>query len=228
MKQKPKRIRRKLPRTLKTVPDGRVFKSQYDSKRFPTIAYSCCKHTGADNVTLGEIFNVGPYTIKNWMNANPEFRQWIQKGRDEYDTEVVERRLLDKALGFKYENKTYEREVIGWEYDDDGNKMAITEMVLTKIEEKQNAPDTTSLIFWLKNRNQERWRDVNRTHKTVEYPDGAPQITNNFNENHLTQVGQLILENATDEQLEMLEELASKNKPLLIGTENASSPATKH
>ena len=47
-----------------------------------------------------------------------------------------------RAIGYEYEEKTYEN----------GK--------LVKVVKKQQPPDVTAQIFWLKNRNPEKWRDT--------------------------------------------------------------------
>ncbi|WP_333657020.1 hypothetical protein [Tissierella praeacuta] len=69
----------------------------------------------------------------------------------------VENALLKRALGYKYEEVTYERtEVMG--IDEAGNTdMAPGTKIKTVI--KEVVPDTTAQIFWLKNRKPNEWRD---------------------------------------------------------------------
>lgn len=69
-----------------------------------------------------------------------EFNDALKKGKEVIDFEV-ENALLKRALGYEYEEKTYENGI------------------LTKKVKKQVPPDTTAQIFWLKNRQVKKWRD---------------------------------------------------------------------
>lgn len=223
-KTKTKRIRKSFPiLNRKTTKLNGAKPSIYDDIRFPQIAYSACLHTGCDNKILGAILGVGPNTIKTWCFNHERFRVAVKTGRDEYDGEKVESTLLAKALGYSYEEETWERKKTGYAVNPDTNMidkdLPIYEMILTKVEKKQQAPDTTSIIFWLKNRDPERWRDVNR--QRIELPDGPLQVTNTYNtQNNL----QVLLQDSSPDQLALLEDLS--NRQLLIEAEDASGSNT--
>ncbi len=82
-------------------------------------------------------------TLYVWKNKFLEFSEALKRGKEVVDR-MVENALLKRALGYSYEEKTYEN---------DGDKM-----VLTKTVVKEVLPDTTAQIFWLKNRKPETWR----------------------------------------------------------------------
>ena len=69
-----------------------------------------------------------------------EFNNALKKGKEVIDFEV-ENALLKRALGYKYDEVTYENGVE------------------TKRVTKEVQPDTTAQIFWLKNRQVKKWRD---------------------------------------------------------------------
>lgn len=69
-----------------------------------------------------------------------EFNNALKKGKEVVDFEV-ENALLKRALGYEYEEETYENGI------------------LTKKVKKQVAPDTGAIAFWLKNRQSKKWRD---------------------------------------------------------------------
>ena len=79
-------------------------------------------------------------TLINYKKKYPEFSEALKKGKEVIDIEV-ENALLKRALGYNYEEITYENGVE------------------TKRVTKQVAPDTTAQIFWLKNRKKKEWRD---------------------------------------------------------------------
>ena len=93
---------------------------------------------------------IGMTTLNTWKAKYREIREALKEGKEAIDI-LVENALLKRALGYTYEEKTYERKQITEEGD--------TGMVLTKIVTKEVIPDTTAQIFWLKNRKKAEWRD---------------------------------------------------------------------
>lgn len=88
-------------------------------------------------------------TLYEWKNRFSAICNALKKGKEVVDIQV-ENALLKRALGYSYEEKTYEGEV------------------LTKVVTKQVAPDTTAQIFWLKNRKPQEWRDKQEVANNVE------------------------------------------------------------
>lgn len=100
---------------------------------------------GLTDEQLAEAFNVSVASIYNWKNKHPEFLEALKEGKNFAD-EKVERALLERATGYTYKTqKAF--------YNKDEDKVIIADV-------KQHvAPDATSMIFWLKNRQPEKWRD---------------------------------------------------------------------
>lgn len=87
-------------------------------------------------------------TLNRWRGKSQALKDALANNRDSMDRKV-ENALVKNALGFSYtETKT----VV--EVDDDGNKTQ-------KIEkyERYAKPDTVAMIFYLKNRKPDTWRD---------------------------------------------------------------------
>lgn len=96
-----------------------------------------------DGLTEEQIANnigISVKTLYNWKEKELPILQAIKKGKEVVDFEV-ENALLKRAKGYEYTEETYE----------DG--------ILKKKVTKQVAPDSTALIFWLKNRQPKKWRD---------------------------------------------------------------------
>ena len=91
-------------------------------------------------------------TLRDWRDKYPALSAALKKGKDVVDFEV-ENALLKRALGYEYTEERVERSV------KDGTK--VIQVV------KHVAPDTTAQIFWLKNRQPQKWRD-----KPVDGGDG--------------------------------------------------------
>lgn len=98
---------------------------------------------GATDVDLAMFFDVDPRTIANWKVRYPEFFQSIKIAKADLDDQV-ERSLYQRAMGYSHPDVDI-RVIEG--------QIVKTELV------KHYPPDTTALIFWLKNRRKEEWRD---------------------------------------------------------------------
>lgn len=100
-------------------------------------------------------------TLTNWQNKHPELKEAIVRGRDHFDTHKVERSLRKRAVGFhEIVEETKEPRQIGTEFDFiTGQEVPKYELVTVKTVKKLVLPDTTAMIFWLKNRQPKRWRD---------------------------------------------------------------------
>lgn len=88
-------------------------------------------------------------TLYRWRDKYSLICQALKEGKEVVDR-YVENALLKRALGFKYDEITYE---YGKE---------------TKRVTKQVVPDTTAQIFWLKNRKPNNWRDMKHVDANVE------------------------------------------------------------
>ena len=86
-----------------------------------------------------------------------EFNDALKKGKEVIDFEV-ENALLKRALGYEYEEETYENGI------------------LTKKVKKHVAPDTAAQIFWLKNRKPNNWKDRIETDEDKEAVANASQV----------------------------------------------------
>jgi hypothetical protein len=114
---------------------------------------------GLTNADIAKKLGIAMSTFCEYQNKYSEFKEALKKGKEIIDYQV-ENALLKKALGYSYEEKTYEKEyneLIG-EYTE----------TLTKRVIKEVAPDTTAQIFWLKNRKPELWADKHQIENTKE------------------------------------------------------------
>lgn len=100
---------------------------------------------GKTEQQMADICGVHISSITNWKKKDPEFFVSLKAARELADSKVEET-LLNKALG----NLTVEE--IHQGVDANGN-------VIDKKVTKQIAPSDTAMIFWLKNRQPDRWRE---------------------------------------------------------------------
>ena len=83
-------------------------------------------------------------TLYRYKQSYCEICDALKKGKEIVDIQV-ENALFKRAMGYEYEE----------------TKIIISEKDGRRVEtvKKQMPPDTTSQIFWLKNRKPEKWRD---------------------------------------------------------------------
>lgn len=98
---------------------------------------------GATDVDLADFFEVSINTIGNWKASSPEFLGALKSGKEQAD-DRVERSLYQRALGYTY----------------DAIHFSSFQGVVTETPYREHVPpDTTAMIFWLKNRRPDQWRD---------------------------------------------------------------------
>lgn len=98
---------------------------------------------GATNQEMAEAFGVSLSTFNLWKVQHKPFSDAIKIGKDIADERVVDA-LYNRAMGYSHPD-TDIRVVDG----------AIVETPMIK----HYPPDTTAMIFWLKNRRPQDWRD---------------------------------------------------------------------
>lgn len=111
---------------------------------------------GATDKDMADFFEVNPDTITEWKNKFPEFSVSLKAGKDIADMHLASK-LYNRAEGaewiqeqaFKVKKTKYEN----------GKKIEDYEEVVTVPVKMAAPPDTTALIFWLKNRKSSAWRD---------------------------------------------------------------------
>lgn len=109
---------------------------------FAEQAKKLCR-LGATNADLADFFGVTFQTINNWRVAHQEFFDALKIGKDETDQQV-ERSLFQRAMGYTC--------------NEDDIRVIDNQIVITPTI-KHYPPDTTAMIFWLKNRKPVEWRD---------------------------------------------------------------------
>jgi hypothetical protein len=116
---------------------------------------------GATDADLADFFGVGEATFNRWKLAHPEFRESIKDGKADADANVAES-LYRAAIGGGVLTETREQT------DADGK-------VTRSREVKQVPANVTAMIFWLKNRAPDKWRDriEHQADLTLTGPDGA-------------------------------------------------------
>lgn len=98
---------------------------------------------GATDAKLADFFEVDEATINRWKHDFPDFCKSLKAGKIQADAEIADS-LFNRAKGYvapDLDIKMYEGEIIETPYM------------------KHYPPDATSMIFWLKNRQPDLWRE---------------------------------------------------------------------
>lgn len=107
---------------------------------------------GATNEELADFFEVHVSTIYEWQANHKTFSDALKSGKMMADAEVADK-LYHRALGYSHEEV----------------KLATHEGSFTdeRVITKHYPPDPTSAIFWLKNRQPDKWRDKQEVEQTT-------------------------------------------------------------
>lgn len=118
-------------------------------EEYAEIAKNLCLN-GAVDTDLARAFRVSVSTITTWKVQFPEFLAAIRVSKPVADTNV-EDSLYRRAMG--YTRTETELKVVAGK--------------LVKVEvERYYPPDTTAMIFWLKNRKSASWSDKQEVQHT--------------------------------------------------------------
>ena len=114
---------------------------------------------GYTDAELADFFEVSEATINNWKLEHSEFLESIKKGKAIADGDVTDR-LYQRAMGF---------------VAPDVDIRVIDNKIVETPLDKYYPPDTAAAIFWLKNRQKDKWRDKH-DHEVTGKDGGAIQI----------------------------------------------------
>lgn len=130
-----------MARPKKENPQKAGRKTKYTPDVVVSAKILCQK--GYTDKELAAFFGVDEKTLNNWKHQFPLFFQSLKTGKSMADSQV-EASLFQRAVGYSVPDvhiSNYEGVV------------TITPII------KHFAPDTTAQIFWLKNRQPQKWRD---------------------------------------------------------------------
>lgn len=126
----------------KPTPKKRIRCKPYDDEWHPTIAAGLAR-IGKTNAEIADYFGVNKDTIYTWQKKHHKFKESLKRNKDFIDF-FVEDSLLKRACGYKHpEDKIF---------NNNGEEMIVKTT-------KHYPPDTTAAIFWLKNRQPDKWRE---------------------------------------------------------------------
>ncbi len=122
---------------------------------------SCCDQVrkfcllGATDEQLAELLEISVATLYNWKIEHPDFLEAIRAGKEIADSQIAEA-LFHRARGYSHKAvKIF-------------MPAGASEPVFAEYLEHY-PPDATSMIFWLSNRQRDKWRQK----QEITGPDGA-------------------------------------------------------
>lgn len=114
---------------------------------------------GLTDEQIAHNIGINRTTLYAWKAKYTDFSNALKRGKEVVDR-IVENALLKSAMGYKYDEVVKERI-----YNPETGE---SEMLEVKRTTKDVAPNVTALIFWLKNRQSEKWRDTKNVNAAVE------------------------------------------------------------
>lgn len=114
---------------------------------------------GLTDEQIAHNIGINVSTLYAWKVKYKEFSEALKRGKEVIDI-LVENALLKSAMGYKFDEVVKER-IYNLETGE-------SEIVEVKRTTKDVAPNVTALIFWLKNRQSEKWRDTKNVNAAVE------------------------------------------------------------
>lgn len=121
---------------------------------------------GATDAEMADFFEVTVRTLNRWKVTHADFAEAIKRGKEPTD-DRVEDSLYHRAMGTEYD-EARPIKLKRTTFDDKGKKVTEEEFVQVVMVKKVIPADTTAIIFWLKNRRNKTWRDVQQ------HEHGAP------------------------------------------------------
>ncbi|MBT2727852.1 helix-turn-helix domain-containing protein [Bacillus sp. ISL-75] len=138
-------------------------KNKYDTHVYPRLEE--IGHWCREGLTEEEIckrLGVSHASFAEYKKQFPELLDTLKTNKEIADYRVEDALYL-RALGYEYEEETFEEFPIDKPYLNSAGEWVRTELRLTKKVKKKQAPDTTAQIFWLKNRKPDVWSDKKET-----------------------------------------------------------------
>lgn len=117
---------------------------KYKADKFPHRV-KLLAEKGFTDKEIAELLDISEATLNNWKKEHEGFFESIKAGKAKADADV-ERSLYERATGYScQEDKIF--------YDPKLGKCIVQPTI------KHYPPDPVSMIFWLKNRRPDLWRD---------------------------------------------------------------------
>ena len=151
---------------------------KYDPERMLPVVRSMAK-LGATDLEIAQALQVSLGAVELWARTHKEFLRAIKPSKAVAD-DRAERSLYRSATGYSYDSEelflvdvVQVRKIPGKTAEEKPTFVTTrTKKVIREPVVKHEAPRPISLIFWLKNRRKDRWRDFKATELST--PPGKP------------------------------------------------------
>ncbi len=112
---------------------------------------------GLTDEEIAKNIGISRSTLADWKNKFPDISDALKKGKEEADYEV-EDSLFKRATGYTAKiKKTFKVKKV--RYSETGRKIEELEELEQGEDEVHIPADVTAMIFWLKNRRPDKWKD---------------------------------------------------------------------
>ena len=173
------------------IPKGGRGRPVY-SEEHATQAYKLSL-LGLVDTELAQFFDVSERTINNWKKKHPEFDSALKRGKAVADSNVATK-LYTRAIGYEYDEVTIEQIPSRGDSPSRLKKKTTTKHIPSRLKKKTTTKhipaSETAMIFWLKNRRPDLWRD----RREITGKDGAD----------LVKVPEIDVNKLSDEQRKLL------------------------
>lgn len=200
---------------------GRPERMNGFKEEYIKMAYEAMKDGCSSVEAFGKLIGHSGNVVDSWRRKSKAFDTSLIEGRDEYNNREVELALVDRALGFDYDEVREESIVLFEDNDDgttyieqkepgktleDGTKITartiLVKGVKRTITRKKVLPDMLAIFFLLQNRSQKRWKNVQK------------QIVEQYTKVDVTQRHQFDLSNVPADQLRQLRDIVISASPI--------------
>jgi hypothetical protein len=120
---------------------GGKFLKKYEHWMFAMIVNFA--KLGATQEQIAEFMNVNRNTVKEWFKTIPGLYVAVKNAKEQFDLEIINS-MAHNAIGFSHEDTQF---------------FMYKGQVIEKKYTKYYPPNVVAGIFWLKNRQGEKWQD---------------------------------------------------------------------
>lgn len=139
----------------------------YDPARTPHIIFALSA-VGKTDAEIAYYLGLAPETLSRWRKKFPEVDQALKDAHRGIDMEI-ENALAKAALGIESTSEVVRGRM-------DQGKLTPTDV--TKA--KSTSPSVSAMIFWLKNRRPDKWRESQGLNLSGVVEGGSPTVATNL------------------------------------------------
>lgn len=142
-----------MPRTRNGNGQKKIdLRKKYKGDETLELVHKLITSTGANEMQICDFLDITFDCFQKWKQRYPDFRSAVQEAKDIFDSYLVEGSLLQRAMGYEYDEVTEER----IPYHDKKGKEKVK--VVRKVVHKKMPPNVRAIELWLHNRHKDRWQ----------------------------------------------------------------------